>query len=70
MVSLTELNIMLRDGIGIISDLSFTDNSSYIKCQKFRLDARVVQSIGGHMRIKEAISEAFVVKDHRAERKF
>ncbi|TXG65242.1 hypothetical protein EZV62_006517 [Acer yangbiense] len=63
-----ELNIMLRDGVGIISDLSFTDNSSWIKCRKFRLGARVVQSIGGHVRIKEAISEAFVVKDHRTKR--
>ncbi|KAK1547905.1 hypothetical protein Q3G72_010507 [Acer saccharum] len=63
-----ELNIMLRDGVGIISDLSFTDNSSWIKYRKFRLGARVVQSIGGHVRIKEAISEAFVVKDHRIKR--
>ena len=70
MVSLTQLNILLRDGVGIISDVSFTDNSSWIKCRKFRLGTRVVQSIGGHMRIKEAISEAFVVKDHRAEGKF
>ncbi|KAK1580851.1 hypothetical protein Q3G72_000665 [Acer saccharum] len=63
-----ELNIMLRDGVGIISDLSFTNNSSWIKYRKFRLGARVVQSIGGHVRIKEAISEAFVVKDHRTKR--
>ncbi|KAK1547914.1 hypothetical protein Q3G72_028464 [Acer saccharum] len=56
-----ELDITLRDGIGIISDISFTDNSSWIKCQKFRLGARVVQSIGGQVRIKEAISEAFVL---------
>ncbi|TXG65213.1 hypothetical protein EZV62_006488 [Acer yangbiense] len=57
-----ELDITLRDGIGIISDISFIDNSSRIKCQKFRLGARVVQSIGGQVRIKEAISEAFVVQ--------
>ncbi|TXG65229.1 hypothetical protein EZV62_006504 [Acer yangbiense] len=57
-----EPNITLRDGVGIINDISFTDNSSWIKCQKFRLGARVVQSIGGQVRIKEAISEAFVVQ--------
>ncbi|KAK4851394.1 hypothetical protein QYF36_014740 [Acer negundo] len=62
-----ELNIMLRDGVGIINDLSFTDNSIWIRCRKFRLGARVVQSIGGQVSIKEAISEAFMVKDHRAE---
>ncbi|KAK1582531.1 hypothetical protein Q3G72_015997 [Acer saccharum] len=57
-----ELDITLRDGIGIISDICFTDNSCWIKCQKFRLGARVVQSIGGQVRIKETISEAFVVQ--------
>ncbi|KAH7521107.1 hypothetical protein ACOSQ2_009142 [Xanthoceras sorbifolium] len=62
-----ELNITFRDGVGIISDVSFTDNSSWIKCRKFRLGARVLQSNGGQVRIKEARSEAFMVKDHRGE---
>ncbi|KAK2638542.1 hypothetical protein Ddye_026337 [Dipteronia dyeriana] len=62
-----ELNITFRDGVGIISDITFTDNSSWIRCRKFRLGASVLQSIGGQVRIKEAISEAFVVKDHRGE---
>ncbi|KAK3198363.1 hypothetical protein Dsin_021778 [Dipteronia sinensis] len=62
-----ELNVTFRDGVGIISDIIFTDNSSWIRCRKFRLGARVLQSIGGQVRIKEAKSEAFVVKDHRGE---
>ncbi|KAK3198249.1 hypothetical protein Dsin_021664 [Dipteronia sinensis] len=62
-----ELIIKLRGGVGIITDIRFTDNSSWIRCQKFRLGARVVQSIDGQVRITEAISEAFVVKDHCAE---
>ena len=65
-----ELNITFRDGVGIISDISFTDNSSWIECQKFRLGARVLKSRGGQVRIKEARSEAFVVKDHRGECKY
>ncbi|KAK1582429.1 hypothetical protein Q3G72_014853 [Acer saccharum] len=62
-----ELNITFKDGFGIISDIIFTDNSSWIKCRKFRLGAKVLKSIGGQVRIKEARSEAFVVKDHRGE---
>ncbi|KAI9185443.1 hypothetical protein LWI28_007266 [Acer negundo] len=62
-----ELNITFRDGVGMISDIIFTDNSSWIRCRKFRLGARLLKSIGGQVRIKEARSEAFVVKDHRGE---
>ncbi|TXG65260.1 hypothetical protein EZV62_006535 [Acer yangbiense] len=62
-----ELNITFKDGVGIISDISFTDNSSWIESRKFRLGARVLKSIGGQVRIKDARSEAFVVKDHRGE---
>ncbi|KAK1581253.1 hypothetical protein Q3G72_004301 [Acer saccharum] len=61
--------IKLRGGVGIIEDLSFSDNSSWVKCKKFRLGARVVQSSSniGQMRIKEAITEAFAVKDYRSK---
>lgn len=62
-----ELHITLKDGVGIIGDIVFTDNSSWIKCRKFRLGARVVQKSCGEVRIKEAKSEAFMVKDHRGE---
>ncbi|KAK2638322.1 hypothetical protein Ddye_026117 [Dipteronia dyeriana] len=64
-----ELYITLRDGVGIINDLCFTDNSRRIKCGKFRLGARVADSIGGDVSIKEAISEAFEVKDYRGKSK-
>lgn len=66
-----ELIIQLREGVGSIGDVSFTDNSSWIRSRKFRLGARVLQkSSSGEVRIKEARSEAFVVKDHRGECKF
>ncbi|XP_057962886.1 calmodulin-binding protein 60 B-like [Malania oleifera] len=56
--------ITLRDGIGSLSDIAFTDNSSWIRSRKFRLGARSVQS---ELKVREAISEAFMVKDHRGE---
>ncbi|KAK1582638.1 hypothetical protein Q3G72_016894 [Acer saccharum] len=58
--------ITLRDGVGTVDDLSFSDNSSWIRCKMFRLGARVVQSRSkiSQVRIKEAITEAFAVKDY------
>ncbi|KAL7235314.1 hypothetical protein ACSBR1_018754 [Camellia fascicularis] len=62
-----ELVITLRDGVGYVADVSFTDNSSWIRGRKFKLGARTVQSISTDVRIREARSEAFVVKDQRGE---
>lgn len=62
-----ELIITLTDGIGFISDITFTDNSSWRRSRKFRLGARIVRRAFSGARIREAISEAFVVKDHRGE---
>ncbi|KDP23415.1 hypothetical protein JCGZ_23248 [Jatropha curcas] len=62
-----DLMITLRAGVGLISDIVFTDNSSWQRSRKFRLGVRPVQKTCGEIRIMEAISEAFVVKDHRGE---
>ncbi|KAF1001558.1 protein SAR DEFICIENT 1 [Apium graveolens] len=62
-----ESHVTLRDGAVALSDFEFTDNSSWIRCRKFRLGARVVQRSCGGVQIQEAMSEAFVVKDHRGE---
>ncbi|XP_059648444.1 calmodulin-binding protein 60 B-like isoform X2 [Cornus florida] len=59
--------ITMENGVGYIGDISFTDNSSWIRGRKFRLGARTVQSISTEARIREARSEAFIVKDHRGE---
>lgn len=56
----------LKDGIGVVGDISFTDNSSWTRSRKFRLGAKVADSIDG-IRIREARSESFVVRDHRGE---
>ncbi|KAK2638153.1 hypothetical protein Ddye_025948 [Dipteronia dyeriana] len=45
-------------------------NQSWIKCKKFRLGARVLQNTSyiGQVRIKEAITEAFAVRDYCSKR--
>lgn len=62
-----ELTVTLRDGVGQLGDIVFTDNSSWQRSRKFRLGARPVQKVSDEMRIREGRSEAFVVKDHRGE---
>ncbi|GFY90520.1 calmodulin binding protein-like protein [Actinidia rufa] len=61
-----DLETTLKDGVGYVGDVSFTDNSSWTRSRKFRLGARNV-STSTEVRIREARSEAFVVKDHRGE---
>ncbi|KAI3785755.1 hypothetical protein L1987_44880 [Smallanthus sonchifolius] len=56
----------LREGIGLVGDLSFTDNSSWTRSRKFRLGAQVLGKCDGD-RVREAKSESFVVRDHRGE---
>lgn len=63
--------LSLREGVGYVGgNVIFTDNSSWIRSRRFRLGARVVQKVSGDVRIREARSEPFVVKDHRGECKF
>ncbi|GAV91927.1 Calmodulin_bind domain-containing protein, partial [Cephalotus follicularis] len=62
-----ELSVTLRDGIALIGDIEFTDNSSWIRSRKFRIGAKVGQGSHQGFRIREAMTEAFVVKDHRGE---
>ena len=64
-----EMNVVLRHCAATIGDLEFTDNSSWIRSRKFRLGARIVSGSDRDKfpRIREAITEPFVVKDHRGE---
>ncbi|XP_022744630.1 calmodulin-binding protein 60 D-like isoform X2 [Durio zibethinus] len=62
-----DLNVTLVDGMGTFDNVIFTDNSSWIRSRKFRLGARIVQRISGEVTIREARSEAFVVKEHRGQ---
>ncbi|XP_059303550.1 calmodulin-binding protein 60 A-like [Lycium ferocissimum] len=58
--------LFLKDGIGWVSDISFTDNSSWTRSRKFRLGARLVDSFEG-ISVREAKTESFIVRDHRGE---
>lgn len=62
-----DLTITLKDGVADLDNICFTDNSCWIRCRKFRLGARLQ---GGSAEVREAKSEAFVVKDHRGEGEF
>ncbi|KAM1442660.1 hypothetical protein COP2_010507 [Malus domestica] len=62
-----EIQVTLREGVGLVGDVVFTDNSSWIRSRTFRLAARVVAKSSSEVRIREARSEPFVVKDHRGE---
>lgn len=59
----------LNNGTGSVGDISFTDNSSWTRSRKFRLGARLLDDIGG-LRIREARSDPFIVRDHRGECEF
>lgn len=62
-----EVMVTVRDGVAVVEELEFTDNSSWIRSRKFRIGARVVQGGFSGVRVREAVTEAFVVKDHRGE---
>jgi hypothetical protein len=61
---------MNNHGVAVIDDVSFTDNSSWIRCRRFRIGVRIMPESHFGARIQEAISESFTVKDHRGECKF
>lgn len=65
-----DLFVCMKDGVGTVGDLAFTDNSSWIRSRKFRLGVRVAPGQVEGIRVREAKTEAFTVKDHRGERKF
>lgn len=62
-----DLITTLQDGKGLVGNIMFTDNSSWTRSRKFRLGAKLLDSISG-VRVREARSEPFVVRDHRGER--
>lgn len=62
-----ELQVVLKDGVGTLGEMSFTDNSSWIRSRKFRLGLKVSSGCCEGLRIREAKTDAFTVKDHRGE---
>ncbi|XVF70046.1 hypothetical protein PTKIN_Ptkin11bG0130200 [Pterospermum kingtungense] len=62
-----DLQVTLKEGVGTLGDLTFTDNSSWIRSRKFRLGLKVATGYCEGIRVREAKTEAFTVKDHRGE---
>ncbi|XP_059637265.1 calmodulin-binding protein 60 B [Cornus florida] len=62
-----DLQVTLKEGVGTLGELTFTDNSSWIRSRKFRLGVKVALGFCAGIRIREAKTEAFTVKDHRGE---
>ncbi|KAK6944382.1 Calmodulin binding protein, central domain [Dillenia turbinata] len=62
-----DLQVALKEGVGTLGDLTFTDNSSWIRSRKFRLGLKVSPGCCDEIRVREAKTEAFAVKDHRGE---
>ncbi|KAJ6925737.1 hypothetical protein NC651_010225 [Populus alba x Populus x berolinensis] len=62
-----DLQVTLKKGVGTLGDMTFTDNSSWIKSRKFRLGLKVASGYCEGIRILEAKTDAFTVKDHRGE---
>ncbi|XP_022988355.1 calmodulin-binding protein 60 A-like isoform X1 [Cucurbita maxima] len=58
--------VSLKYGIGMVGEISFTDNSSWTRCRRFRLGARIIDDNVG-TRVLEAKTASFVVRDHRGE---
>ncbi|KAI4335441.1 hypothetical protein L6164_014085 [Bauhinia variegata] len=62
-----DLQVTLKEGVGTLGELTFTDNSSWIRSRKFRLGLKVASGFCEGIHIREAKTEAFTVKDHRGE---
>lgn len=60
------LVVTLENGVADVGDLCFTDNSSWRRSRKFMIGARA-KDASGRVRVREARSQAFIVKDHRGE---
>ena len=56
----------LKEGICLVGEISFTDNSSWTRSRKFRLGVRAVDNFDATS-IRESKTESFIVRDHRGE---
>ncbi|XP_073156282.1 calmodulin-binding protein 60 B-like isoform X2 [Henckelia pumila] len=61
-----DLIVQFHEGVGHIGDITFTDNSSWIRSGKFRLGVKL-HAGSDRMRVRDGISNPFKVKDHRGE---
>ncbi|XP_058112180.1 calmodulin-binding protein 60 A-like isoform X2 [Magnolia sinica] len=62
-----DVSLTLNEGIAVAHELKITDNSSWTRSRAFRLAARVGDGYFDGMRVKETITEPFVVKENRGK---
>ncbi|GAB4826873.1 hypothetical protein Ancab_033753 [Ancistrocladus abbreviatus] len=62
-----DLQVKLKDGVGKLGNVKFTDNSSRQANRRFRLGLKVASDYCEGIRIREAKTEAFIVLDQRGE---
>ncbi|XP_058089089.1 calmodulin-binding protein 60 D-like [Magnolia sinica] len=55
--------LTLKEGVGVAHDIKITDNSKWIRSGEFRLGVRVEKGYFNGMRVKEAVTEQFVVRE-------
>lgn len=68
----TDKTIRLKNGVAVINNLYFTQNSSRSSTKKVRLGVRIIDDeiLKKYPRIIEAVSNPFRVKDHRGQGTF
>ena len=54
-----DLYVSLKEGVGTLGELTFTDNSSWIRSRKFRLGLKIASGFCDGIRVREAKTEAF-----------
>ncbi|KAK3431440.1 hypothetical protein EUGRSUZ_E03152, partial [Eucalyptus grandis] len=62
-----DLVVKLKEGVGEMGELIFTDNSSWNRSKRFRIGLKVATGCCGNTRIREAKTDAFQVKEHRGQ---
>ncbi|KAL3740323.1 hypothetical protein ACJRO7_021576 [Eucalyptus globulus] len=62
-----DLVVKLKEGVGEMGELIFTDNSSWNRSKRFRIGLKVATGSCGNTRIREAKTDAFQVKENRGE---
>lgn len=60
-----DTQVYMKEGVGTLGKLTFTDNSSWDRSRKFRLGLKVAAGFCDGMRIREAKTEGFMVKEQR-----
>ncbi|KAI6704970.1 hypothetical protein NL676_007932 [Syzygium grande] len=61
------LLLTLKEGVGVLGELTFTDNSSWTRSKRFRIGLKVASGYCENTQIQEGITNAFRVKEHRGE---